>query len=320
MLDELVLHIGRHKSGTSSLQHFLAGRRRELDRCGILYPTAGGTNRIAHHALAQACNPKQSDDSAPTGIIRDLQQELAAHHHTMLVSSEAFQNITDLHRLNRVADALGAKRVRVICYVREHLDYAISAFRQMVQNQQRFMTFGSYAHRLQDLTPFIRRWQGFGDLTLKWYDRAELKNGDVIADFCELMNIEPGEIPTEDQNPSIGGNLLVYKLALNRLRLQGPGYVALRRLAADHAPFRAAFHVSEEDADALRKQSVYNASLFGFLGPARLKSWNDVAVLPQTKTLERDIDLIDPELEDNERTRLLSTMRNASPCFALSGY
>ena len=163
MIDKLVLHIGRHKSGTSSLQHFLSTRREKLDWDGILYPFAGSTNRIAHHALANACNPKQTDDSALTSIIRDLQKEISGHHHTVLISSEAFQNITELQRLYGLMDTLAPKKVRVICYVREHLDYAISGYRQLVQNQQHFMTFGTYAHRLTDLTPFLIRWlEDFG--------------------------------------------------------------------------------------------------------------------------------------------------------------
>ena len=129
-------------------------------------------------------------------------------------------------------------------------------------------------------------------MTLKWYDRDKLKDGDVIADFCELAGIEPGEIPQGDRNPSIGGNLLIYKLATNRLDMDAGGYDLLRTLASDHAPFRSAFHVSDAAAEDLRADSAYNARLFGLLGKTALKSWAGSPALPDMDTLESDLKTI----------------------------
>lgn len=292
MSREIVLHIGRHKSGTSSLQHFLGARRPYLERLGILYPRTGSANRIAHHALADACNTKSTGEDAIEPIIAGLKAELGLQHHMVLLSSEAFQNLSDLSRLARVIEALGIQRVRVICYVREHLDYAISGYRQMVHNQNRFMTFDAYAQRFTDPGGFLRRWGDLGDLTLKWYDRKRLKNGDVIADFCEIVGFEPGEIPSGDLNPSIGGNLLAYKLAANRLDMDTGGYNLLRMLASDHAPFRSAFQVSDTAAAALRANSAYNKRLFGLLGDVEMKSWATSPALPDLDRIESDLDLI----------------------------
>ena len=314
----MIVHIGRHKSGTSSLQHFLASQRTRLDRNGYLYPLSGRANRIAHHALAYACNPNLSDDNALPNIIRDLQSELRTHHSAILFSSEAFQNITDLHRLNNVAEALGARKTRVICYVREHLDYAISSYRQMVQNQPTFMTFDAYVGRFTDLTGFLDRWRAFGDLTLKWYDRTMLKDGDIVADFCELLAFEPGKLTSGDRNPSIGGNLLVYKLALNHLGLPGPGYNALRDLAITHAPFRAAFHVSEDDSRALRAQSGYNKSLFRILSLPKMKTWNDAPVLPALNDIEADLKYIGVNPEGQNTNDCVRLMQQSSNWFKLT--
>jgi hypothetical protein len=44
----LFLHIGRHKSGTSSIQHFFNQNRTALERDGILYPAPA--SGVAHHA------------------------------------------------------------------------------------------------------------------------------------------------------------------------------------------------------------------------------------------------------------------------------
>ena len=249
---ELILHIGRHKSGTSSLQHFLGGARDHLSGQGVLYPHAGCPNRIAHHAIAAQCHSGQSDGAGLADIAAAIRGELEPHHTRILLSSEAFQNLTDLTRLRDFADALDVGRIRVLCYLREHLDYAVSGYRQMIQNQPRFVPFRKFVQGLGDLAPFAARWRGFGDLELCWYDRSRLKDGDIIADVCARLDIAPGAVPQGDMNPSIGGNLLVYKLAANKLEMPALDYAALRDLAGTHAAFRRAFYIADEDAARLR--------------------------------------------------------------------
>ncbi|WP_428929912.1 hypothetical protein [Marinibacterium sp. SX1] len=315
MSREIVLHIGRHKSGTSSLQHFLGSRRDYLDRLGVLYPRTGSANRIAHHAIADACNARKTGPEALAPIIEGIRAEMGPQHHMVLLSSEAFQNLDDLARLAALVEGLGIERIRIVCYVREHLDYAISGFRQMVQNQPGFMTFETYAKRFRDPEIFIARWQALGELTLKWYDREKLLNGDVIADFCALVGFEPGEIPDGDRNPSIGGNLLAYKMAANKLGLGTAGYDALRGLASDHAAFRSAFRIPDAAAEALRARSAYNARLTGLLGEIRMKSWADSPALPDVDRIDDDLELIGVAAAD--RPALAAEMRGAAAWVAI---
>ena len=309
---ELILHIGRHKSGTSSLQHFLGAARDHLSGQGVLYPQAGCPNRIAHHAIAAQCHSGQSDGADLAAAVR---RELEPHHARILLSSEAFQNLPDLTRLRDFADALDVGRIRVLCYLREHLDYAVSGYRQMIQNQPRFVPFRKFVRGLGDMAPFVARWRALGDLELCWYDRSRLKDGDIIADACTRLEIAPGEIPQGDMNPSIGGNLLVYKLAANKLGLPAPDYGALRDLAAAHAPFRSAFHIADEDAARLRAHSRYNASLVRLMGPLPgLKSWATCPELPQRDRLQADLARIGPDTPP----RLAAAMTRAGPWLSLA--
>lgn len=321
---QLILHIGRHKSGTSSLQHFLSGSRALLSGQGILYPHAGSSNRIAHHTLATKCHPKQSDGAGLAGIATAIRAELEPHHTRILLSSEAFQNLPDLGRVQDFARALGVRDIRVLCYVREHLDYAVSGFRQMVQNQTRFVPFRKFAARLGDMAPFVDRWRNIGALELSWYDRGLLKDGDIIADVCARLEIDPGVISQGDMNPSIGGNLLVYKMIANKLALPDhppPSYQDLRDLAVAHAPFRRAFYIADEDAARLRSGSAYNTSLSALLGPPpQMKSWADSPQLPQLDTLEQDLERIFEVTAAGTRPprKLVNVMSRAAPWFSLA--
>lgn len=316
---ELILHIGRHKSGTSSLQHFLGGARDHLSGQGVLYPRAGCPNRIAHHAIAAQCHSGQSDGAGLADIAAAIRGELEPHHTRILLSSEAFQNLTDLTRLRDFADALDVGRIRVLCYLREHLDYAVSGYRQMIQNQPRFVPFRKFVQGLGDLAPFAARWRALGDLELCWYDRSRLKDGDIIADVCARLDIAPGAIPQGDMNPSIGGNLLVYKLAANKLELPALDYAALRDLAGTHAAFRRAFYIADEDAARLRARSAYNASLVRLLGPLpALKFWAGNPVLPEMDRLQADLERIGAAAGQALPPRLARVMARAAPWLSLA--
>ena len=291
-LRRIILHIGRHKSGTSSLQHCLGGNREKLSAQGVLYPHTGSSNRIAHHDIARATNTRLSDGRDMIDIVSGLMAEVQPHHDQLLLSSEAFQNVSDLTRVRELVAALGATDVHVIAYVREHLDYAVSSFRQMVQNQKKFATFQRQVIGMKSMTPFLTRWEDIGALTVKWFDRNVFQGGDVITDFCAETGLDVDTLGNRDMNPSIGGNLLVYKLAANALKIDGLPYNALRKLAEAHAPFRAAFHISDDAAATVRADSAYNASLFDRLGEARLKSFAHLDPLPATSRLDEDLTVI----------------------------
>jgi hypothetical protein len=314
---QIIVHIGRHKSGTSALQHYFADRRDRLAELGILYPLAGATRRIAHHDLARQCNQRLSDGADLPRIQAAMLAEITPRHDRIILSSEAFQNITDLSRLRDFLAPFNVGEIRVICYVREHLDYAVSGFRQFVQNQTEFTTFARHAARQGDMDRFVDRWQAFGRLSLNWYDRAALIDGDIIADVCHQLSIPPSDIPQRDINPSIGGNLLACKLAANYLGLAACDYDSLRDLAAHHARFRSAFRIPDADAARLRASSQYNASLFARLGPTPLKSWADCDPLPVTATLDTDIGLILPQSDACTRTRIADALRSGAHWFSL---
>lgn len=316
-LRQIVFHIGRHKSGTSSLQLYLMAQRRALSSRGILYPQPAQPGQIAHHALAQAVNPLESDGSALEGLVQAISAELQPHHHSLLLSSEAFQNVTEMERLTAFVARLGAPEVRIIAYVREHLDYAVSAFRQLVQNQPVFETFGDFATGFTKARHFILRWQDLGDLTLKWYDRTELRQGDIIADFCHWLDLPVGEVPRGDRNPSIGGNLLVYKLAANWMKEPALHYDRMRELALEHRPFRTGFHISDEAAARLRENSAYNESFADILGEPPLRSFADLPPLPDDRLIRADLERMLPDAAPDLRADLADVMEDSAAWFTL---
>ena len=215
----LFLHIGRHKSGTSSIQHFFNQNRTALERDGILYPAPA--SGVAHHAWSATIKDVQKGlrDMSALGALRAMVDDYAASANTVVVSSEDFQNIL---KPELVREALGRHDVTVVAYLREHFAYAWPAYSQRVQANRFTLSFAEFLEDFsQDYLEFLNRWaSAFGASSIKAriFDRSHLKSGDVVEDFCALVGIDnPGRYPRRrTANPSIGWRLINAKIEINR--------------------------------------------------------------------------------------------------------
>ncbi len=287
----IILHIGRHKSGTSSLQHFFAAHREFLDRQGVLYPLAGTRkNGLAHHELSHLCHKGRNAAAQLDQIIDALKAEIQPHHETLLFSSEEFQNLASVKEIRYLTGQFRGAEVDIICYVREFADYMVSSFRQAVQNQSKFQTFSTFCNNRYPARGFIRRWRKLGSLKLGWFHPNLLKDNDIVADFLDKAYIAPpGEYTTEQRNPSLGGNLLWMKMAANHAYSMFLPYGDMTRLMLKRDTFIRPFYFSDERANVLRGKSSYNRTFEKILGPVPSKSWEEGVVLPDQHGLKDDL-------------------------------
>lgn len=269
-----LIHIGRHKTGTSSLQKFLFQNMTGLHAQGMFYPHAG-LQGIAHHALAK-CFPrsgrlvqKAEDQASIRGLMGDLRKEVSGFDGRVLLSSEAFQNVIP----SALAERFAPHRTTVIVYLREQLSYIISSYQQKVQATGHIGTVSDFAARTRlDYCRFMHEWQtvfGKENLLVRPYNRQFLFSGDVIPDFCQILSInaELLEPFKDDQNPSIGGAILELKRIVN---LANPAfnqtthaYKAFSQVAGAHSHYRIKPLLPHElDAELIRSFSASNRKLF----------------------------------------------------------
>jgi len=148
-----ILHIGQHKTGTTSIQHALASNRAALASEGVIYPRLPGWPD-AHHALAPALLGVENasayvrrrlggQDAAALRVSRravaDLRALARAHPGaTLVLSSEAFFRVLPGPARDRVVETLLAlaETVRVIAYIRPPAEFYLSAVNTMVQAMQ----------------------------------------------------------------------------------------------------------------------------------------------------------------------------------------
>jgi len=247
-----ILHIGRHKTGTSSLQKFLSDNRTLLKERGYHYPFPPHRSRIAHHDVASIFGAKRRStqvelDSEELATIQEVLRDAANSRGSeqVLLSSEGFQNAVP----TLVGKYFEPGRTKIIVYIREQVEYLISAYQQKVQANQHYLPIqDSVRGLLTHYDEFLLGWEkvfGRENLKVRVYARQHLKNQDVVVDFLDALGISDTagfSFSLEDQNPSIGGSLLEFKRHLNACNLesvhQGRLYRVLSAIASNNLRYR----------------------------------------------------------------------------------
>jgi hypothetical protein len=222
----VILHIGRHKTGTSSLQRFFYENSELLRQYGLVYPRIFIKN-IAHHHLAEPFRKSYfnkltlTEQGQQIASYRDkLRAALSDEKVNYIISSEAFQNVSP-NVLREIFDPT-VFNVRLVCYFREQITYLASAYNQRVHATNYDHSIYHYyrnlfrANYLQFADEFA---DCFDEYSFRIYDKDALIGKDLVADFLYRL---VGTIPKNahlsvDSNPSLGGRLLAVKRKVNRM-------------------------------------------------------------------------------------------------------
>ncbi|ABW26941.1 hypothetical protein [Acaryochloris marina] len=192
-LPKVLLHVGRHKSGTSAIQAFLALNDELLaEEYGVLYPQIGRDPKgNYHHPLFRPLveNMVPLDQAK----LHKIQQEAQDRNcHTILLSSEMLSRIKlSEDHLKGVRDAFQGHEIRVILYFRQQDSFLRSTYAHRIK-----IGFVAAPTKIQDLDPamdyfeFANRYASiFGKhaLTIRSYDEDTAKG--LFESFLSIMDI-----------------------------------------------------------------------------------------------------------------------------------
>jgi len=255
-LKTVILHVGRHKTGTSSLQSFFSENSEILTRYDILYPMSGRRGG-AHHLLAEtfsgAAVKNYSSGFSPLDfdVVKAIRREIdGAKEETVLVSSEAFQNVNP----KTVQKIFSGYTLRIVMYLREQSVYLRSAYAQRIHATNTTLSLQEYCQKTfrgsSDYFDYVGRWKSiFGEsLDVLVYEREQLINRSVVDDFVgrylsKVSGVRGLKYPSP-ANPSLAEVYLYYKLLLNHFLPDGVSigglYQLLGRLSEEDGltPFR----------------------------------------------------------------------------------
>lgn len=186
------LHVGVHKTGTTTIQSALSVSFDSLRKSGILYPVSGRPKHLSdcHHSLAWALRRER-------GVSMDewcqLKREIEnSGLSRIVISSEEFVFLNQKEIL-KLKDQLRNFKVYVIFYLRNPLDFLQSYYKELVKRNMYSGSFRRFlTSRQVDYVQFfslIEKWSSVFSTSMiqvRSYDEA-IRRGSVVEDFVSLF-------------------------------------------------------------------------------------------------------------------------------------
>jgi hypothetical protein len=226
---KLVIHAGIHRTGTTSLQHFLAQNRTPLAALGFAYPGTGNN----HQPLAWALK-NGSAGAAEVAALFDAEQA----PETVVLSGEDFCIHTQLGWLEEISRS---HPTRVVFYLRRQDHWLMSWYnqhikwpfdrRKSVMTRHEFLAAIGDFHWL-DYSVMLERWArviGRENLEVAVVETGQVE--DVVGDFIARLGIPRESLGAEEKrvNDSLPVHLLEIARNLNMFELPPKSRIHLIR-------------------------------------------------------------------------------------------
>lgn len=252
-----VLHIGTEKTGSTTIQTFLAARRAALPALGVAFPRAPGeSNHLALAAaagdpahvadLVRGLDPATGDQAAiGFRLHRDLARELAALPpavHTVLFSAEHLHSRlageAALRRLKALLDPF-FDEWRIVLWLRRQDEVAVSHHSTLLRAGHAAPSPlpGAAEHAAYfDYAALLDRWAavfGRDAVRPRLFGRAHFTGGDLLRDALDAFGLEalpPGDGPAPVENARLDAAAQHFLAALNAHGAAPPGSPARRAL------------------------------------------------------------------------------------------
>lgn len=240
MAGKLILHIGTHKTGTTTLQSVLNLNPAALAANGIVYPKLSlkwehaALNRNAYWlnmAALERIGSTGLQEPEKIGPWRELCAAALAEDKTVLLSDERIWfNATKKgywEAMRAIMQEVGVTEVKLVLYLRRQDLFAESLWAQFVKTGRMQVSLSEYIAREKvvkvcDYEAGVKRIQkvfGAENLVIRVYDRSLLAGGDTAEDFLRTIGIEDTSAftwPEEAKNPSLTPTMTAVKLQFNR--------------------------------------------------------------------------------------------------------
>lgn len=241
--NELVLHIGMDKTGTTAIQSLLnENRSLLLKRHRLLYPRTGQWEDHSHHPFAFSIFGQHGFDlSQLQGLFRSLKKESARAGRVLLSSECLFKAPTREEFatfLEMVKDQFG--HVRVIAYVRPQEDWVESRYKHAILSGAGIDLEALKKPFFCDYLRYLDHWSdivGVGNVTVRPFERVQFVGGNIYADFLALLGVPMEEdirLPTAALNASLGLGCVEFKALCNDIGFHGAEERRLNELLIEH--------------------------------------------------------------------------------------
>jgi len=217
MIDQCFLHIGTEKTGTTSVQEFLATNRERLLKHRYLYPKSPGA--VNHLGLTCYAQDNHKFDSvrrsrailSPADVLNyrmkltaELDSEIDASRAGAIVFSNEHlsSRLTTEVEIRRIKDLCDryAKRTRVIVYIRDQVEFLKSRYIEGVKGgatRSLALPLGPGLIRLMDYKILLAPWRavfGFENMIVRRFVTEDFFASDLLQDFESHIGIPVGTL------------------------------------------------------------------------------------------------------------------------------
>nr|WP_321459035.1 hypothetical protein [uncultured Cohaesibacter sp.] len=266
---KLYIHIGSHKTGTTSIQHALKENKEALGRKGLVffYQKQNGTwNGFPdlHDWIEYVHKGRIVPQGARLSNGKNLLARFAEFEQDVIVSSENFSFFFERQNIEEIKTILSRQfdQIEIICYLRRQDQHAIS-HAQEGSKDQRHAEYDLWGNHSDILPPYDPRFDlyldynrrigmwidvfGEGAVKVRCFDRSRLVGNDAVADFFSILGVSDyvggsrrNETKTALQTKL--GHLLIGSSALNKGKL----FTLINSLALPEQEMQPSRHQAEQ--------------------------------------------------------------------------
>ena len=238
-----IIHIGTHKTATSSIQAFCEKNRKLLLDKGICYPVNKSGSRN-HNFLA--CDIAFGRYAAADSHLKDMvNQARKSNAKTVLISGESFyamnsfffklyQRPCENYWLNerlavsRLKEFLGEHDVKIVCYLRRQDFFLESIYNQCIKHTPGYSglirEFKVLMYESLSYYRILSIWaECFGqkNMVVRNYEQAVKSSPiiDFVNSALSIESLEEFELNDSHVNERLNRDVLEYKRILNRITL-----------------------------------------------------------------------------------------------------
>ena len=151
-MSTLYIHIGTHKTGTSTIQRYFNSMASRFRKQGILQYPESGRPDIApdgHHLLAWSLSKfiqkkrGDYDKSSWADLLREIEADNMA---TIFISAEGLCYLTE-EEIDELASMIKEFDSKVIIYLRNQLSFMASDYKQQIKSGTQAETFRKYLEK-----------------------------------------------------------------------------------------------------------------------------------------------------------------------------